>query len=227
MLAMAHAASGVSEEIDQLKQRLLLMGGLAEERVSLAMRALTDRDHAAIRQVIEGDEPINQMHLEIDDRCFKLLSQTPPSAVDLRTIVAAMKINSDLERVGDLAVNIGEASARYISHPPVKPLMDLPRMGVLAQHMLWEALDAFVSGNIVAARGVLEQDDVLDRLKDQVFRELLTYMLADAHTIEPAIDLILIARHLERIGDHATNIAEDIIFIVEARDVRHHADDRG
>jgi phosphate transport system protein len=213
-------------EIDQLKQRLLLMGGLAEERVSLAMRALTDRDVTAIRQVISGDEPLNQMHLEIDDRCFKLLSHERPTPVDLRTIVAAMKINSDLERVGDLAVNIGEASERYVSHPPVKPLIDLPRMGVLAQRMLWDALDAFVSGNIVAARGVLEQDDVLDQLKNQIFRELLTYMLGDPHTIEPAIDLILIARHLERIGDHATNIAEDIIFIVEARDVRHHADER-
>ena len=214
-------------DIDQLKQRLLLMGGLAEERVSLAMRALSERDHAAIRTVIEGDEPVNQMHLEIDDRCFRLLSQPQRSPVDLRTVVAAMKINSDLERVGDLAVNIGEASERYVSHPPVKPLIDLPRMGVLAQNMLWEALDAFVSGNIVAARGVLERDDILDRLKNQIFRELLTYMLGDPHTIEPAIELILIARHLERIGDHATNIAEDIIFIVEARDVRHHADERG
>ena len=214
-------------EIDQLKQRLLLMGGLAEERVSLAMRALTDRDVAAIRQVILGDEPLNQMHLEIDDRCFKLLSQRRSADVDLRTIVAAMKINSDLERVGDLAVNIAEASERYVSHAPVKPLIDLPRMGVLAQRMLWEALDAFVSGNIVAAREVLEQDDVLDQLKDQIFRELLTYMLGDPHTIEPAIDLILIARHLERIGDHATNIAEDIIFMVSARDVRHPGRDFG
>ncbi len=223
---MTQASDGVPAEIDQLKQRLLLMGGRAEERVSLAMRALSDRDHAAIRQVIEGDEPLNQMHLEIDDRCFKLLSQPQPSPVDLRVIVAAMKINSDLERVGDLAVNIGEASERYVSHPPVKPLIDLPRMGGLAQKMLWEALDAFVSGNIVAARSVLEKDDVLDQLKDQIFRELLTYMLGDPHTIEPAIDLILIARHLERIGDHATNIAEDVIFIVEARDVRHHAEER-
>jgi phosphate transport system protein len=225
-MRMDQPAGTFSEEIERLKQRLLLMGGLAEERVSLAMRALGDRDAEAIRNIIEGDEPVNQMHLEIDDRCFKLLSQHRASAVDLRTIVAAMKINSDLERVGDLAVNIGEASERYISHPPVKPLIDLPRMGVLAQGMLWEALDAFVSGNIIAARSVLEKDDVLDQLKDRIVRELLGAMLREAHTIEPAIDLILIARHLERIGDHATNIAEDIIFIVEARDVRHHADDR-
>src|SRR5215472_3203128 len=215
-----------AEELQQLKSRLLLMGGLAEERVSLSIRGLVDRDRDAIRQVIEGDEDVNQMQLEIDDRCFKLLALYQPMAIDLRTIVSAVKINSDLERVGDLAVNIGEAAERYVLHPPVKPLIDLPRMGHLAQRMLREALDAFVSGNIAAAREVLAQDDILDGLKDQIFRELLTYMLGDPHTIEGSIDLILISRHLERIGDHATNIAEDIIFIVEARDVRHHADDR-
>ena len=216
-----------AEELQQLKSRLLLMGGLAEERVSLSIRGLVDRDRDAIRQVIEGDEDVNQMQLEIDDRCFKLLALYQPMAIDLRTIVSAVKINSDLERVGDLAVNIGEAAERYVMHPPVKPLIDLPRMGHLAQRMLREALDAFVSGNIAAAREVLAQDDILDGLKDQIFRELLTYMLGDPHTIEGSIDLILISRHLERIGDHATNIAEDIIFIVEARDVRHHADERG
>jgi len=223
---MANDIRHFAEELQQMKSRLLLMGGLAEERVSLSMRGLVDRDRDAIRQVIEGDEELNQMQLEIDDRCFKLLALYQPMAVDLRTIVAAVKINSDLERVGDLAVNIGEAAERYVSHPPVKPLIDLPRMGHLAQRMLREALDAFVSGNIAAAREVLAQDDVLDGLKDQIFRELLTYMLGDPHTIEGSIDLILISRHLERIGDHATNIAEDVIFIVEARDVRHHADAR-
>jgi phosphate transport system protein len=140
--------------------------------------------------------------------------------------VAAVKINSDLERVGDLAVNIGEAAERYVSHPPVKPLIDLPRMGDLAQQMLRDSLDAFVSGSIRTARDVLAQDDLLDTLKNQVFRELLTYMLADPQTIEPALALILVSRHLERIGDHATNIAEDVIFIVEARDIRHHVAER-
>lgn len=211
---MANDIRHFAEELQQMKSRLLLMGGLAEERVSLSMRGLVDRDRDAIRQVIEGDEELNQMQLEIDDRCFKLLALYQPMAVDLRTIVAAVKINSDLERVGDLAVNIGEAAERYVSHPPVKPLIDLPRMGHLAQRMLREALDAFVSGNIAAAREVLAQDDVLDGLKDQIFRELLTYMLGDPHTIEGSIDLILISRHLERIGDHATNIAETLYFLV-------------
>ncbi len=143
-------------------------------------------------------------------------------AVDLRAIVSAVKINTDLERVGDLAINIAEAATRYLKHPPVKELIDIPRMARIAQTMLRDALDAFVRRDIVLAQTVLDKDDELDGLKTQVFRELLTYMLQDPHTIEPALDLILVSRHLERIGDHATNIAEDVIFMVSARDVRHH-----
>lgn len=223
---MAYDPRHFAEELDTLKQRLLVMGGLAEERVRAATRALVDRDHERIHEVIRGDEAINRLQLEIDDRCFKLLALHQPMAVDLRVIVAAVKINGDLERVGDLAVNIAEATERYIAHPPVKVLIDLPRMADLAQQMLREALDAFVAQDIGAAQRVLAQDDVIDELKDQIFRELLTYMLGNPRTIEPAIELILVSRHLERIGDHATNIAEDVIFIVEARDVRHHAADR-
>jgi phosphate transport system protein len=212
-----------AEELEQVKQRLLIMAGLAQERVRVAMQALVDRDPRLIAEVIDGDQTINELHLEIDDRCFKLLALHQPMAVDLRVIVSALKINTDLERVGDLAVNIGEAADRYVGHAPVKPLIDLPRMGAMAQRMLHDALEAFVSRNVDKAQAVLAQDDMLDALKDQMFRELLTYMLGDPRTIEPAIDLILIGRHLERIGDHATNISEDVIFIVEARDVRHHA----
>jgi len=146
-------------------------------------------------------------------------------AADLRVIVAAVKINTDLERVGDLAVNIGEAGKRYLQHPPVKPLIDIPRMGELAQKMLRDALDAFVRRDIVLAEAVLAADDTLDGLKTQIFRELLTYMLQAPDTIEPALDLILISRHLERIGDHATNVGEDVIFILSAKDVRHHQGD--
>jgi phosphate transport system protein len=144
-------------------------------------------------------------------------------AVDLRSIVAAVKINTDLERVGDLAINIAEAVRRYMRHPPVKELIDIPRMADIAQRMLRNALDAFVRRDTELAHGVLNEDDTLDALKTQVFRELLTYMLQDPHTIEPSLDLILISRHLERIGDHATNVAEDVIFMVSAKDVRHHA----
>ena len=213
------------EELDALKERLLAMGGLAEERVRESVRGLMDRDHAALDAVLSGDEPINDLHMEVDDRCFKLLALHQPMAADLRVIVAAVKINTDLERVGDLAVNIAEAGKRYLQHPPVKPLIDIPRMGELAQKMLRDALDAFVRRDMVLAEAVLAADDTLDGLKTQIFRELLTYMLQAPDTIEPALDLILISRHLERIGDHATNVAEDVIFILSAKDVRHHGAD--
>jgi phosphate transport system protein len=214
------------EELEQLKNRLLEMGGLAEERVRTAVEALVSRDLALVQQVLQGDGPINQLHIEVDNRCFTLLALHQPMAVDLRAIVSAVKINTDLERVGDLAVNIAEAVTRYLEHPPVKELIDIPRMARVAQTMLRDALDAFVRRDTALAEAVLNQDDELDGLKTQVFRELLTYMLQAPATIEPALDLILISRHLERIGDHATNIAEDVIFMVSAKDVRHHATDR-
>ena len=209
------------EELAQLKHQLLAMGGLAEERVRQAVRSLVERDRTLMAQVILGDAELNRYHVEIDDRCFKLLALHQPMAGDLRTIVAAVKINSDLERVGDLAVNIAEAVRRYLLHPPVKELIDIPRMAEIAQDMLRDALDAYVRRDTNLAKIVLNQDDKLDALKTTVFRELLTHMLRDAATIEPALDLILVSRHLERIGDHATNVAEDVIFMVLAKDVRH------
>ena len=211
------------EELQQLKARLLEMGGLAEEQVRLAVKGLVDRDRDLIDHVLTNDEPVNALHIEIDSRCFTLLALHQPMAIDLRAIVSAVKINTDLERVGDLAINIAEAARRYAQHPPVKKLIDIPRMASIAQTMLRDSLDAFVRQNTDLAQQVLNKDDELDDLKTQIFRELLTYMLQDQSTIEPALDLILISRHLERIGDHATNIAEDVIFIVSARDVRHHA----
>jgi phosphate transport system protein len=209
------------EELEALQGRLLEMGGLAEERVRAAVQGLVARDVAVIDQVLHGDEPINTLHIEVDERCFKLLALHQPMAADLRQIVAAVKINTDLERVGDLAVNIAEAAKRYALHPPVNKLIDIPRMGELAQAMLRDALDSFVRRDTALAQRVLNEDDRLDSLKTQIFRELLTYMLQDPGTVEPALDLILVSRHLERIGDHATNVAEDVIFMVSARDVRH------
>ncbi len=210
------------EELEALKGRLLEMGGLAEERVRASVQGLVSRDPVLIDKVLHGDEPVNQLHIEIDNRCFRLLALHQPMATDLRAIVSAVKINTDLERVGDLAVNIAEAANRYLTHPPVKKLIDIPQMGAIAQTMLRDALDAYVKHDTALAQQVLHQDDNLDGLKTQVFRELLTYMLQDPGTVEPALDLILISRHLERIGDHATNIAEDVIFMVSALDVRHH-----
>jgi phosphate transport system protein len=210
------------EELEALQGRLLEMGGLAEERVRAAIQGLVTRDPTLFEKVLLGDEPINQLHIEVDNRCFRLLALHQPMATDLRAIVAAVKINTDLERVGDLAVNIAEAGTRYISHPPVKKLIDIPQMGDIAQSMLRDALDAFVKRDTRLAHEVLNEDDRLDSLKTQVFRDLLTYMLKDQSTVEPSLDLILVSRHLERIGDHATNIAEDVIFMVSALDVRHH-----
>ena len=213
------------DELDHVKARLLEMGGLAEEHVRLAVRSLVDRDRTLVERVLSGDGAINQLHIEIDDRCFKLLALHQPMAVDLRAIVSAIKINSDLERVGDLAVNIAEAVRRYLQHAPVKELIDIPRMAEISQAMLRDSLDSYVRRDTTLAQTVLDRDDELDALKTIVFRDLLDHMLVDGATIEPSLDLILISRHLERIGDHATNVAEDVIFMVSARDVRHHADE--
>ncbi len=211
------------DELQGLEARLLEMGGLAEERVRAAMESLVSRDAGILQDVLRGDAPINQLHIEIDNRCFTLLALHQPMAGDLRAIVSAVKINTDLERVGDLAVNIVEAISRYLRHPAVQELIDIPRMATIAQAMLRDALDAYVRRDTAMAQAVLDADDELDALKTQAFRDLLTWMLQDSSRIEPALDLILISRHLERIGDHATNIAEDVIFMVSARDVRHHA----
>jgi phosphate transport system protein len=211
------------EDLGTLKTRLLEMGGLAEERLRMAMRGLVDRDARLLDQVLAGDADINKLHLEVDDRCFKLLALQQPMAVDLRAIVAAVKINSELERVGDLAVNIAEAATRALQFAPVKELIDIPRMALIAQEMLRDALDAYVRRDTVLAQKVLTRDDELDSLKTLVFRELLGMMVRDQAIINASLDLILISRHLERTGDHATNIAEDVIFMVSARDVRHQA----
>ena len=163
------------QELGALKERLLAMGGLAEDRVRTAMQGLVERDGQLIDEVLNGDMPLNELHIEIDDLCLKLLALHSPMAADLRAVMAAIKINSDLERVGDMAVNIGEAARRYASHPPVKKLIDIPRMATTAQSMLRDALDSYVRGDMQLAQHVLDEDDVLDSLKTQVFRELLTY----------------------------------------------------
>jgi phosphate transport system protein len=215
------ASRHFSEELQLLKERLLEMGELAASRIDRAMAGLVARDSLVLGDVIQGDELVNDYQIEIDDRCFKLLALRQPMATDLRLIMATTRITADLERVGDLAVNIAEAAARYIQHPPVKPLVDLPKMSDLAQQMLRDALSSFVSGEVALASDVLKRDDALDDLKRQVFQDLLTYMLDNPELVAPALDLVLISRHLERVGDHATNIAEDIIFLVEGRDIRH------
>ncbi|HWX24476.1 MAG TPA: phosphate signaling complex protein PhoU [Vicinamibacteria bacterium] len=210
------------EDLQALKQRLLNMGALVEERVHQAILSLIERRQELAERVMGGDKEVNDLQIEIDDRCLKLLALQQPMATDLRLITAAMKINSDLERIGDQAVNIAENVIKILPHPPLKPIFELPRMADSAERMTRDSLDAFVRRDVDLARHVLKRDDEVDLLKDHVFRVLLTYMMADPGTIERALGLILISRNLERIADHATNIAEDVIFLVEARDVRHH-----
>ena len=210
------------EDLQALKNRLLSMGALVEERARQAVQALMERRMELAEQVIAGDQEVNDLQIEIDDRCLKLLALQQPMASDLRLITSAMKINADLERIGDQAVNIAENANQLLSQPPLKPLLDLPRMAEIAQQMTRDSLDSFVQRDSALARKVLQRDDEVDQLKDQNFRVLLTYMMADPGTIERALGLILISRNLERIADHATNIAEDVIFLVEAKDVRHH-----
>ena len=204
-----------------------MMAGAVEEQVRASVQSLVDRDRGLAERVLVGDDPINQLHIEIDERCFQLLALHQPVATDLRVVVSGVKINSDLERIGDFAINIAEATLRYFEHPVVKPLIDIPRMAEIAQGMLRDSLDAYVRQDTTRAQDVLDRDDSVDSLKDQVFRELIGFMCTDSMITQPALELLLISRHLERIADHATNIAEEAIFIVSGLDVRHHGREGG
>jgi len=207
--------------LDDLRAQLGAMGRVVEERVRRAVRSLEERDAALARAVIDGDREVNEAHVAIDGRCFTLLALHQPMAGDLRTIVAGVKMASDLERIGDLAVNIAEAVLRYLPQPPVNTLPGIQRMAELATAMLHDALAAFDARDPAAAQRVLDRDDTLDEVKAKMFRECLDTIRRDSRLTESAIHLLLVSRHLERAGDHATNIAEDVIFIVTARDVRH------
>jgi phosphate transport system protein len=206
-----------------LRDRLLGMGSLAETMIHKGIKALVDRDAALVQAVLAHEEEMDLLCIEIDDRCFTQLALRQPMASDLRFLVGAIKINSDLERIGDQAVSIALRSRSLITQPQLKPLIDIPRMASVVQWMVRKSLDAFVQRDPELARLVIDEDDEVDNLRDQVFRELLTYMVGDTATIPRAIDLILISRNLERIADHSTNIAEDVIFMVSALDVRHHS----
>jgi len=210
------------EELQALKHRLLNMGALVEDRVHRAVHALMDRDVDDAAAVAAGDQEVNDLQIEIDDRCIKLLALQQPMATDLRLITSAIKINADLERIGDQAVNIAESAVKVLTHSPARPSVDLRRIAELAERMTRESLDAFVRKDVTLARAVILRDDEVDRLKDKLFGELIATMVSDPQSIPDALSFILISRNLERIADHATNIAEDVIFMVEAKDIRHH-----
>jgi len=213
-------------DLQALKNRLLGMGALVEERVHQAVLSLMERKQDLADQVATGDREVNDLQIEIDDRALKLLALQQPMATDLRLITSAMKINADLERIGDQAVNIAENVLKILPHPPLRAIINIARMAEISEQMTRDSLDSFVKKDAALARSVLSRDDEVDQLKDHVFRVLLTYMMADPGTIERALGLILISRNLERIADHATNIAEDVIFLVEAKDVRHHHEEQ-
>ena len=211
-------------ELQAIRDRLLAMGGLAETMINKAIKAHVDRDESLVQAVLAHEEEMDLLCIEIDDRSFTQMALMQPMASDLRFLVASIKINSDLERIGDQAVSIALRAKSLITQPQLKPLIDIPRMASLVQEMVRNSLDAFVRQDPELARRVIDGDDAVDNLRDQVFRELLTYMMGDTSTIPRALDLILISRNLERIADHATNIAEDVIYIVKGEDVRERGD---
>jgi phosphate transport system protein len=210
--------------LDRLQQRLLEMAGMVESAIHLSVRSLVGRDEALARQVLRNEARINEIEIEIDDVATGLLALHQPMATDLRFLTAAIKINSDLERMGDLAVNIVERAINLMRLPLVKPLIDIPRMAELAQSMVRKSLNAFVTRDADLARGVLLSDDAVDNLKDGIYAELIRFMESDPGTVAASVDLIFVAHNLERIADHATNIAEDVLFLVKGVDVRHHAE---
>jgi len=209
------------EELTALKSKLLRMAGLAEDQIDKALAALVSRDSTLARQVIERDHQVNAMDVEIDEDCIRLLALHQPAARDLRLVTTAMKVATELERISDLAENICERSIELNEEPQLKPYIDIPRMGNLTRMMVKESIDAFVRDDATLARRVLTNDDSVDELMEQVFRELLSFMLEDPHTITRAIRLSFIAKYLERVADHATNIAELVVYLVEGKIIRH------
>jgi phosphate transport system protein len=216
-----HTSREYEAELQKLRDRLLLMGAKVEEIIKGSMQSLLERDSELAKKMIQADRRINQLELGIDQMCLQILARRQPVASDLRFITIAMKLVTDLERIGDLAVNLSERVLELNEEPPLKPYVDLPRMAEEAQEMVHGALDAFVEGNAEKADVVIRQDSIVDAYYMQIFRELLTYMMEDTRNIFRATRLQSIAKYLERIGDHATNIAEMVIFNVRGEDVRH------
>jgi len=209
------------DELQSLKEQILRMGGLAEEQVQGALRALVERDSDLARKIIENDRQVNTLDVAVDEDCLRLLALQQPTARDLRFITTAMKISTELERISDLAENICERAIELNEEPQLKPYIDIPRMANWALQMVKEALDAFVNHDAELARKVCRDDDFVDDLTHQLFRELLSFMLENPQTITRAIRITFIAKYLERIADHATNVAELVVYLVEGKIIRH------
>ena len=213
------------EQLDTLRKQLIEMAAAVEESIAGAIQALVKRDDSLAEHVIQSDDLINQMEIEIDKNCLKLLALQQPMAIDLRFISSAMKINNDLERMGDHAVNVAQRAKMLNCQPQLKPYINIPRMAELAQGMLRESIDSFIKGNVPLAKDICKRDDEVDILDDQLFRELITYMMSDSKNIPKAINYVLISKNLERIADLSTNIAEEVVFIYQARNIKHHSEE--
>ncbi|MBI5191653.1 MAG: phosphate signaling complex protein PhoU [Nitrospirae bacterium] len=211
----------MEKELQELKDKLLRLGALVESQVERSVTSLVERDNMLAASVIDTDHEVNRLEVEIDEDCILLLALRHPEASDLRFVTTAMKIVTDLERMGDLAVDISERALEINEEPLLKPYIDIPRMARAARQMLKDALDAFVNKDAALARKVTESDDYVDNLNHQIFRELLLFMLEDPHTISRAIRISYVSKYLERIADHATNIAEMVVYLVEGKIIRH------
>ena len=214
------------EDLDTLTTKLLEMSSLVESAIQRSISAVINKDKSAAEEVFRNEARINEIEIEIDEFATNLLALQQPMAADLRLIVAALKINTDLERMGDLSVNIAERAQSLMVSPVVKPMIDIPHIAVLVQSMVRKALDAFVNRDADLARSVLASDDAVDSLRTASYHELISFMEQDPHNIRQALDLLTVTRNLERIADHSTNIAEDVMFLVKGVDVRHHAEAR-
>jgi len=221
MSTIQHTDREYEQQLTTLREQILLMGARVEEMIASSIRALTDRNSALAKEVIDGDRRVDRLEIDVDHLCLTILARRQPVASDLRFLTTALKIVTDLERIGDLGVNICERTIELNAEPPLKPYIDLPRMAEVVQTMIRETLDAFVAGNADRAQTVLERDHIVDAYYGQIFRELLTYMLEDPTTIRRATKVQSIAKYLERIGDHATNLAEMVVFMARGKDIRH------
>jgi len=213
----------LEEEINKLRKMLFEMASSAEEMIAKSIKALQENNMILAEEIIKSDDKVNEMEIEIDNQCIRILALFHPEAEDLRTVTMIMKINNDLERIGDHAVNIAEKVIYLADKPPVKPLIDIPKMAEKAIEMLQESLDSFVNKDAELAIQVCKKDDEVDALEPQIVRELITYMISDPQTIDRALTLIFIARALERVADLATNIAEDTYYIASGKILKHHS----
>jgi phosphate transport system protein len=220
-------ANQKEQELAKIKERILKMGGFVEDSIHKAIRALVERDRDLAILVIDNDAIVNNYDVEIEEECIRFLAIWQPTGSNLRFVTTAIKIITDLERMGDMAVDICERSIELLDEPPLKPYIDIPRMAEAAQKMLKESLDAFVAKDADLAIKVCSDDDFVDNLNQQIFNELLVYMLKDPKNISRAVRLTYITKYLERIGDHATNIAEMVVYMVRGKMIRHMACETG